>query len=306
MEDAMTAVRGVFRMSGEGQVANPPRQVVGLGGGKLRVTTGVVPPLNRMAVKVSPTGVFKSNAGRLMVLSEVDSGKILALMEVFILGTLRTGAATGIATDLLANPDGHRVGLFGSGRQAKTQLEAVAAVRTVSQVTVFSPNRERLARFCRESTETLGRPVIAAANPLEVYDNEILISATTSQEPVILGRHLRPGTHINAIGANMLNRVELDPDAVAACAVIAVDNKAQAREESLALRDAVERGLISWKQVVEIGRVAAGRCPGRREANALTLFKSLGVAMEDVALGARAYELARERGVGLEVPLTEL
>ncbi len=169
----------------------------------------------------------------------------------------------------------------------------------------ISPHRDRLEAFCHEIRDRLRLPVTPAKTPEELYDNDVLISATTAKEPVILGRWLRPGTHINAIGGNVIGRQELDEEAVARCAVVTVDNKEQAKQESAELVRAVERGMISWEKVREIGDVVAGKNPGRPTPDSITLFKSLGVAMEDVALAARVYELALQRGVGLEIPLTE-
>lgn len=305
ISDAIEAISAIFRMSGEGKVTNPPRQCVKLSEGELRITSAVVPPLGRMGVKVSSSLVFKSNSGRLLILTDTRSGRILALIEVFQLGALRTGAATGVATDFLARPDARRVGVFGSGRQARTQLLAVAAVRPIERVVAFSRQRDHLEAFCCEMEDGLHRPVIPAKTAEELYDTDILISATTAKDPVILGRRLRPGTHINAIGGNVIGRQELDEEAVARCAVVTVDNKEQAKQESAELVRAVERGMISWEKVREIGDVVAGKNPGRLTPDSITLFKSLGVAMEDVALAARVYELALQRGVGLEIPLTE-
>lgn len=305
MADAIEAVREVFRWSGEGKVLNPPRQHVSLPGGFLRLTAAAVPPMERMAVKVSSTLVFKSNSGRLLILSEMQSGRILALVEVFNLGSLRTGAASGVATDILARADARSVGIFGSGRQARTQLLAVASVRPIERVTALSPNRDYLDAFCKEMGERLRITVAPAGSAEELYQSDIVITATTSKRPVLFGRLLRPGTHINAIGGNMLDRSELDEEAVGRSDLIAVDNKEQAEQECGELVRAVESGAISWDRVKEIGEIAAGKSPGRQGRESITLYKSLGVAMEDVALAARAYERARERGVGIEVPLTE-
>jgi len=305
MTDAMQAVAEVFRLSGEAKVLNPPRQCVTMPGGTLRITTAIVPPLERMAVKVSSTLVFKSNSGRLLILSDARTGAILALIEVFHLGALRTGAATGVATDQLARADARTVGIFGSGRQARTQLMAVSLVRPLERVVAISPNRDHLDRFCTEMQAELGIPVLAAQTPEVLYDNSILISATTSKEPVIFGRFLRPGTHVNAIGGNMLERRELDDDAVGRFGLITVDSKEQAQQECGELVHAAAHAGLSWHSVREIGEVVCGKVPARPQADSITLYKSLGVAMEDVALASRLYQRAVEKGLGLEVPLTE-
>jgi ornithine cyclodeaminase/alanine dehydrogenase-like protein (mu-crystallin family) len=305
MADAVEVVEEVFRFHGEGRVINPPRQCVDMPGGTLRITTAVVPPMERMAVKVSSTLVFSSNSGRLVLLSDTKTGRILAITEVFQLGALRTGAASGVATKHLARADAGRVGIFGAGRQARTQLLALAAVRPIRSVVAISRNSARLQQFAREMTENLNLPVSCARDAQEVYDCDILVSATTSKEPVIFGRYLKPGTHINAIGANTLERRELDDEAVQRCAVIAVDNKAQAQLEAGELAHAAAHGALDWNRVGEIGAIVAGKSPGRAEHDSITLFKSLGVAMEDVALAVRIYERAVEHGVGIEIPLTE-
>jgi ornithine cyclodeaminase/alanine dehydrogenase-like protein (mu-crystallin family) len=305
MAEAVKAVEEVFRLHGEGKVTNPPRQCIELPGGTLRITAAVVPPMERMAVKVSSTLVFNSNSGRLLLLSDTKTGRILAITEVFQLGALRTGAASGVATQYMARAGAATIGIFGSGRQARTQLLAVAAVRPIQSVVATSRDRGRLERFVRDMSERLNIPVSCARDPQELYDADILISATTSKEPVIFGRHLRPGTHINAIGANMPERRELDDEAVERCAVIAVDNKPQAQQEAGELIHAEAHGALSWSGVTEIGEVVAGKTTGRTGNDSITLFKSLGVAMEDVALASRIYQLAADRKVGVEIPLTE-
>jgi alanine dehydrogenase len=278
---------------------------VSLPTGTMRITSAIAPPLRRMAVKISSTLIFKSNSGRLLILSDAESGRILAFIEVFQLGALRTGAASGVATRLLARPDSKRVGLFGSGRQARTQLLAVASVRKIEQVFVLSPNRNHVERFCTEMEQKIACAVTPAGSAEELSNSDIIISATTSKEPVIFGRWLHDGTHINAIGSNALDRRELDDEAVKRCALIAVDNRDQAKQESAELVRAVAAGTLEWEQVSEIGEVAVGRVSGRPDEKSITLFKSLGVAMEDVALASKVYELAMKNGIGLEVPLTE-
>ncbi len=305
MADAIDTVRQVFTLAGQGRVSNPPRQSIDLPRGALRLTTAVVAPLARMAVKVSSTLVFKSNSGRLLILADSESGRILALLEVFQMGALRTGAASGVATDLLARRDARTAAVFGSGRQARTQLWGVASVRSLERATVISPNPAHVAHFCAEMSERLKLPVVAAQSDAELYEADIMITATTAQRPVLLGKHLRPGTHVNAIGSNMLSRRELDDEAVRKCAIVAVDNREQARQESAELISATEQGFVAWDRVVEIGELAARGGAVRQTDADITLFKSLGVAMEDVALGARLYERAREQGVGIDIPLTE-
>ena len=304
MRHAIEAVSAVFKIAGEGAVINPPRQQIDMPGGYLRLTSAIVGPLNKIAVKVSSSMVFASESGRTLLLIDGTTGRVDAIIEVFRLGALRTAAASGAATDLMAHPDADTLGVFGTGRQARTQIAAVAEVRPIHRVLATGRNPERLEAFCAEMTAELGLPASPAKSADDLYGCAILVAATTSAEPVIFGRLLRPGTHINAIGANRLERHELDDAVIPRCALIAVDNKAQAKKESAALLRAVEQGALTWDTVRELGDVIAGAGRERCTPEAITLYASHGVAMEDVALATKAYELALAKGVGTEVPFT--
>ena len=304
MRHAIQAVSEVFRVVGEGAVINPPRQQVDMPGGYLRLSSAIVVPLKKIAVKVSSSMVFASESGRTLLLMDSETGRVDAIIEVFRLGALRTAAASGVATDLLARADADSLGVFGTGRQARTQIAAVAEVRPIRRVLAMGRNAERLAAFCTEMTAELGLPVLPAKRAEDLYDCAVLVAATTSAEPVIFGAHLRPGTHINAIGANRLERRELDDAVIQRCALVTVDNKVQAKKESAALLQAVEQRVLTWDEVLELGDVVAGAGRDKCTPEAITLYASHGVAIEDVALATKAYELARAKGIGTEVPFT--
>ncbi|MGE0627552.1 MAG: ornithine cyclodeaminase family protein [Hyphomicrobiaceae bacterium] len=304
IDDAIDAVTGVFSVSSGGAVINPPRQQIDIPAGYLRLTSAIVGPLNKIAVKVSSSMVFDSDSGRLLLLLDSRTGRADALIEVFRLGQLRTAAASGVATRHLARSDARSVGIFGAGRQAQTQLLAMVAVRPIEKVLVAGRDPQRLTAFCKEMQDMMGIPVRAVRSPEEVYACDILIAATTSKTPVILGDHVRPGTHINAIGANRMERREVDDTLVGRCAIIAVDSKPQARKESAALVEATASGLISWDDVMELGDCVSKHHGAEPASDAITLYNSHGIAMEDVALATKAYELAVERGIGHDIPLT--
>jgi len=231
----------------------------------------------------------------------------VALLEADYLGQMRTGAASGIATKYMARADATTAGIIGTGLQARTQLEAIAAVRQLSSVRAYSRNPERRAQFAREMTERLQLPVYPAGSAEEaVREAEIVVTATNSSTPVLLGRWLAPGTHVNAIGANFPQKRELDEEAVRRAGIIAVDSREQAMLESgdlLAAFGGLEAS--AWMVVRELADIVAGRVPGRTDARQVTLFKSNGVAVEDVAVAARVVELAQERGLGTRLPLFE-
>lgn len=243
----------------------------------------------------------------LVPLYEAPTGRLVALIEADYLGQMRTGAASGVATQYLARSDSSTCGLVGAGLQARTQLEAIAHVRRLERARVFCRNPERRAAFAREMTERMGFPVEAVESAeAAVREADIVVAATSSSTPVIRGRWLLPGAHVNAIGANFPHKRELDDDAVRRAGVIVVDSREQAKSEAGDLLAVLgDPASHSWTAVRELADVVAVRAPARTDERQITLFKSSGVAIEDVAVAARVYELARERRLGREIPLFE-
>ncbi|MFN3928378.1 MAG: ornithine cyclodeaminase family protein, partial [Thermoflexus sp.] len=179
-----------------------------------------------------------------------------------------------------------------------TQLMAVCAVRAVEEVRVYSPTWEHRERFARRMTETLRIPVRAVDQPEAAADGaDILITITSAREPVLRGAWLRPGVHINAAGSNALIRRELDEEAVARADLIVIDDREQGRIEAGDFLEPLERGRLQWGRIHELKDVVAGRVR-RLHPDQITLFKSLGVALEDIAVAALVYERARAQGIG--------
>lgn len=303
MGDALAAVEEVFGELGKGNVTNVPRVRAPLNDGVLRITAAVLNYRGYYGIKVSSTSVFGRNAGRLFCLYREAGGELAAIMQVFGLGALRTGAASGIATRHMARQDARVLGVIGTGRQARTQVEAIALVRPIEDIRVFSRDSERREKFCRDIASS-HKAHVKAVDKAEaaVRDCDIVVTATTSTAPVLLGEWLRAGTHVNAIGANYEHRRELDIKAVERAAIIATDDGEQVRYESADLAQAAAHGVLDWKNVASLGDIVAGRLPGRKSAQDITLFKSLGVAMEDVALAIRAYDRAMREGLGQPLP----
>jgi ornithine cyclodeaminase/alanine dehydrogenase-like protein (mu-crystallin family) len=303
MQDALAALEEVFAELANGHVANVPRVRAPLTNGILRITAAVLNYRGYYGIKVSSTSVFGRNAGRLFCLYKEEGGQLCAIMQVFGLGALRTGAASGIATRHMARKDARVLGVIGCGRQARTQVEAITMVRPIEEVRAFSRNEERCELFCRDiaSDRQVNANAVATAEAA-VRDCDIVVTATTSTMPVLFGDWLRPGTHVNAIGANYEHRRELDLKAVQRANVVAADDLDQVRYESSDLAQAVEHGVLDWEEVASLGDIVAGRRPGRQSEQDITLFKSLGVAMEDVALSVRAYEKAVKLGLGQPLP----
>jgi ornithine cyclodeaminase/alanine dehydrogenase-like protein (mu-crystallin family) len=242
----------------------------------------------------------------LVPLFHVDSGELLALIEADYLGQIRTGAASGVATRLLARPDAARIGIIGTGLQSRTQLEALSLVRSITGVHAFSRNPEQRERFAKEMTAQLGLPVVAVATALEaVRGADIVVTSTTSTDPVLDGSWLAPGMHVNAIGANFPQKHELDGAAIRRCDIIVADSREQSKMESGDLIQMYGDDKRRWSSVTELAEIVAGKTPGRSNPEQITLFKSNGIAIEDIVVAGRIYELARERGMGRQVPLWE-
>jgi alanine dehydrogenase len=234
------------------------------------------------------------------------TGEMAALIEADALGQIRTGAATGVATKYLANANARSAGIIGTGYQARTQLEAIAAVRVLKRVRAFGRNAERRAQFCRDMSARIG----VAVEPVDsgekaVRDADIVVTATSAMKIVLEGPWLSPGVHVNAIGANWAQKRELDDAAVSRADVIAVDSIEQAKMEAgdLILPFAID--ATRWDAVRELGGIVAGKTPGRTSASQITLFKSNGIAIWDLAVAVRVYELAIARGMGQSIPLWE-
>lgn len=302
MDDALAAVEEVFGEVGRGSVTNVPRVRAPLKDGTLRITAAVLNYRGYYGVKVSSTTIFESSAGRVFSLYKADTGELAAIVQVFAMGALRTGAASGVATKFMARTDASRLGVIGTGRQARTQVEAICKVRPIREVLVHSRSAENRARFCAglAGLDIEATPVDSAE--AAIRDRDIVVTATTATEPVLRGDWLAPGTHVNAIGANYEYRRETDSDAIGRTAIIATDDLEQVKYEATDLTAPVAEGVIGWDRVVGLGDIVAGNTVGRRSDQDITLFKSLGVALEDVALAACAYEKALEAGIGQKLP----
>ncbi len=240
----------------------------------------------------------------LVPLYSIRTGEMVALVEANYLGQMRTGAASGVATKYMARPDASKVGVIGTGGQARTQLEAVTQVREIKRVRAFSRDPERRSAFAREMMHELGVPVEAVDSAeAAVREMDIVITATNSSRPVLTGTWLTPGTHINAIGANLPQKRELDDEAVSRAGLIVADSREQSMLEAGDLIRAFGDDPGKWSLVRELAEVVAGGTAGRTSPRQITLFKSNGIAIEDVMAAARVYEAAREKNVGRELPL---
>ncbi|MDR0842719.1 MAG: ornithine cyclodeaminase family protein [Acidobacteriota bacterium] len=297
---AIDAVEKAFRLQGEGKIHLAPRRRCLTDKSILHVMGASLPTLGYAGVKsyTSVAGGF-----RFVVLIYKDDGQLAAVIEADKLGQLRTGAASAVATKYMAREDASVLGVFGAGWQARAQIEAIAAVRPIKNVVVHSRTADKLENFCKEVAATTGLEVTAAAKPADAAcETDIIVTATTSEVPVLKGEWVGKGTHINAVGSNFLSKQELDVKTVGKCSCVVVDSAEQAILECGDLAKAVEAEAFYWEDARDLGLVVAGEYPGREDASEITLFESQGIALEDVVLAAEIYEKAVKEGRGEKLP----
>ncbi len=299
---AIAAVEQALSDQATGAATNRPRYRVATPTSQLHVMSAGNRRMGVYGLKVYTAS--RKGARFLVLLYESETGDLLAMMEADRLGQMRTGAASGVATKYMARSDAATIGVFGTGWQAESQLMAVCAVRAIESIRVYSRSQERRENFARKMAPVLGVEVAPVNTPEEaVTGQSIIITATTSREPVFDGKAVSPGAHINAVGSNFLSKSEIDTETIRRASVIAVDSIEQSRIEAGDLMPAVERGIIQWESVTELGRVVAGQTMGRVSDDDITIFKSNGIALEDIAVALEVYNRARERGTGEEISL---
>lgn len=302
MDTAIAAVEEVLRDQAEGAATNRPRSRVAMSTSQLHVMSAGDKRLGVTGLKAYTAS--RKGARFLVLLYDAESGDMLAMIEADRLGQMRTGAASGVATKYMARADADTVGIYGTGWQAESQLMAVCAVRQIKSITAFGRDAGRREAFARKMTSMLRVEVTAAASAEETARGKsIVITATGAREPVLKGEWIDQGTHLNVAGSNFLSKAEVDVETIKRASIIAVDSIDNSKLEAGDLMPAIERGVITWESVTELGRIVAGRDPGRTSDEDITLFKSNGIALEDISTGLRVYNLARERGVGNEIDL---
>jgi ornithine cyclodeaminase/alanine dehydrogenase-like protein (mu-crystallin family) len=292
--DALAAVEESFRRLARDVVDNRPRERLRLEDGVFAVMACVDHELGYAGLK--SYAWLPGGTPFVVLLFSVPEARLEAVIEADKLGQLRTGAASGVAAKYLARADAGSLGVIGCGWQAASQIASIReAVPSVERVVVYCRSEERLAAFCRE------HGCEPAESHREAADHDIVVTVTTSKDPVLRGEWLRPGALVCAVGANDPRRRELDNAVLERAAFVCCDSRDDSRQESGDLIEPVEQGILDWLEVHELQEVVAGEVQGRSSDDDVIVFKSNGIAAWDLAAGARVVELARERGVGLEL-----
>ncbi len=289
--DAVAVVEDCFLRMGAGEVENAPRR-------RLRLPEGALADMAAADLGLGMAGgklyaATSAGAAFVVCLFDAVAGELVAVIEADRLGRLRTGAATGVAAKHLARGGASSLGVIGCGRQAETQVAAVrAAVPSIEHVVAYCRTPERLEAFCeRVDAEP-------AESHREAGAQDVVVTITSSRDPVLRGEWLRPGALVAAAGANVVSRRELDNAVLERATFVCCDSLEQARIESGDLVEPVAAGVLDWLEVHELHEVVSGGVAGRQSDEDIVVFKSNGLAAWDVALGAEAVRRARERGVG--------
>jgi len=309
LDECIAAVEQAFALQAEGKALGPGVLALPAAGGGFHVKAAGL-PLGRFYVAAKVNANFPGNPARglptiqgVVVLSDGETGQPLALMDSMEITALRTGAATAVAARYLARPDARVATIVGCGRQGRIQLAALARVRRLERVYAVDQDPAAVARFAEKMSGALGLPVRPAGTIGEAaLRSDICVTCTPSRVPLLHRKDVAPGSFIAAVGADDEDKQELDAGLMAVGTVV-VDSLEQCASIG-DLHHALAQGLVSTAGVhAQLADVVAGRKPGRRSPEEITIFDSTGVAIEDVAAAAAVYEKAIGAGRGLTVDL---
>lgn len=312
MPDAIELMKVAFRELSAGRAVSPLRSSVPVDDGAVMLLMpAYVPAEGALGFKM--VSVFEGNRDKglptisaMVCLVDEATGEPAAIMNGAYLTALRTGAVSGAATDLLARPDSKHLVVIGAGAQGVTQAAAVAAVRPIERITVVDMYESSFQRYrdaIAKDWPDLADRIETTTDVSVVRDADVICTSTTSRTPVFADSDVQPGTHINAIGAFTPEMQELPPELVAR-ATLVVDQVHAVLEEAGDFIKPIEAGLLDRERVSrELGQLVVGEVPGRTSDDEVTLFKTVGNAVQDVTVARRAVSLARERGVGQDVSI---
>lgn len=309
MDDAIAAVENAFRDHGLGKTQMPPKSYLYFSkyDGDLRTMPAYLEGLDSAGVKIVNVHPENRDVGMptvmaLLVLNSPETGAPLAVMGATYLTSMRTGAAGGIAAKYLARPESKVVGMVGAGAQARTQLMALRRFFDIDLVIVYDRSMEGYRAFERDARAFLDCEYKLTTNPQDTCDCDILVTTTPARSPVVKDAWIKPGTHINAIGADANGKQELET-ALTKRAKVVVDDAAQAIHSG-EVNVPISEGKLKPEEIyAQIGKIVAGKVRGRTSKDEITIFDSTGLAIQDVASGRIVYEKALESGKGLKLKL---
>jgi alanine dehydrogenase len=312
MKDAIDAVEESFRDLAQGNADMPLRPTIRVSQppGVVNVMPAYLGKMGALGVKLvssypeNPAKFSLPTVQATILYSDHRTGALLAVMEGGYITAVRTGAASGVATKYLARRDSRIAGVLGSGIQAQTQLEAMCAVRAIKLAKVFSPTPAHRAAFAERMAAKLSIEVIPVSDAAEAVKGcDIVIAASAAKTPIVMGDWISPGTHINGIGSHTPDARELDEKTIKKSKIV-VDSMEAALREAGDLLIPMANGVIRQDHIyAELGELVLGRKPGRDNDDEITLFKSQGLAIEDVSTAKAVYEKAKAQGKGTDLRL---
>jgi ornithine cyclodeaminase len=309
MRPAIDSQREAFITLATGQAEVPQRTPISVP--EEKATVLFMPARSASHVGAKIVSIFPNNPASdlpliqgVLLLVDAGTGEPLALMDATYLTALRTGAATAVATDLLAQPAAKSAAIIGTGAQAVMQLLAICAVRPLEWVWVYSRTADHVASFIGEMQPEIKPTIMPAATAAEaVRDADIVCTATTSATPVFDGHHLKAGSHVNGIGSYTPQQREIDSETVRRAKCVFVESRPAALAEAGDVLKPLEEGVLRKADIIELGAVAIGQHPGRSAADQITFFKSVGSAAQDLAAAGAVLRRAREMQLGVDVEL---
>lgn len=303
MQDCVGVMEDMLDQAHRGMAWLQPRSHIRTPQGYHHIMPGAVLDSGVVGLKVY-TARFPGGSRFLTVLHDSETGDLLALLQGGRCSQLRTGAISGVASKHMAREDASVVGIIGTGAQARAQLEGTCAVRNITSVRAFDIIPEKAEEFAAQMSDLLGIEVTAAESAQACVEGaDIAITMTTSPNPVLFGEWLEPGMHLSIMGSNHWTRREVDNDVISRVDTIVVDNLEEAKRYSGDLLFSIDQGLVRWEQVQELASVAAGQSSGRPSNDSVTMFKSHGIGVSDVAAAAFVYKRAKEEGLGTDISL---
>lgn len=271
---------------------------------------GTLGGLGLKIVSVFPQNIKlnKPTLSAILILNDVQTGEPLAMMDATYLTALRTGAASGVATRHLAKKQVQKAAVFGAGAQALRQLEAILEERSFAEINVFDVDPGRVQNFialCKQELERFSLNIKAAdTSKAAVTDADVIVTATTANKPVFSGDDIKPGVHINGIGSYTPEMQEIDETCVTRANKIVIDSFEASFKEAGDLIIPLEKGLITKEDIYcEIGKITCGEVPGRESDDEITFFKSVGIAVQDIAVARLVYDNALAKGLGQQIQL---
>jgi alanine dehydrogenase len=302
MPQAIDAVEAGFRKMGLDEAFTIPRTRCQTDHTVLHISSGAAKSLGVVGYKAYTTN--RRGAKFHVCLYDGKTGEMLAWIQGDYLGQIRTGAASGVATKVLSRPESSKVGIFGAGKQARTQLEAMTVVRPITEAFVYSRTESSRNGYASEMSERLKIMVTPVDHPrFAAVGMDIICTATTASEPVLLGEWLSPGQHLNITGSNFLAKAEIDSNVVRRADLITIDNKDQGIQEAGDFSQAISDHILHWNEVKDLSRFVSGRDEGRQSEEQITLFKSLGLGIGAVVVAGQVYKNAKELGLGRLIDL---